>query len=600
MSSRDDYSRARKELLRRHTDKKDLSKQEIEEWQQRWRDRGPVEFAEHLLTCPMDVPIHPDFDTNNNPVFPCNDDCSIGTEHPKFRDNGIPYHLILSEEQKEFLIDLWKNNITTAILAAARGAGKTFIFGIFNCWKTTTEDHISITCMGGSGEQSELIQDYIDDWRMDIPMIGKIIYKSLKGIRRYAKTLGRSLIKFPPCSTTAARGPHVNIVEIDEACEAESKSEDGAKAVAAVQWQLTGKRCSVLLLSSTVHYIFGKFYDYMKNPEKYGFQKVYRWSIAKHINGETDPYKVYTDKDPTHWIPNVWWVTRKEISDKRKSKSDEEWLCEALGGASMASGAVFKKGDLDVCICSLCENCEPYNWKECKLVKLGELGTEEDSTKYIIDRQSGFDYGYSDSPCSLTVIGRKGDVIFVLFNDEQLGMRDTEKPDWIDSTCKQYKTYTFIPDPNAAGKHLNEPLEEKGYAVYIIAEQEKTVRVSKAINFIERHKIIIPKAFWYLTASLRKLAWDKNGKIRKIDDHSFDSLCYSMDGFEVEESGESIFEEFLKFQVHSPTQIKEGDFFKGVEKTMQNLNESQPETQDNTTIRYVRKGESPFKKEKEE
>jgi hypothetical protein len=303
----------------------------------------------------------------------------------------------------------------------------------------------------------------------------------------------------------------------------------------------------------------------MKNPEKYGFQKVYRWSIAKHINGETDPYKVYTDKDPTHWIPNVWWVTRKEISDKRKSKSDEEWLCEALGGASMASGAVFKKGDLDVCICSLCENCEPYNWKECKLVKLGELGTEEDPTKYIIDRQAGFDYGYSDAPCSLTIIGRKKDVVFVLFNDEQLGMKDTEKPDWIDEICKQYKTYTFIPDPNAAGKHLNEPLEEKGYAVYIIAEQEKSERVYRTINFVERHKIIVPKAFWYLTASLRKLAWDKNGKIRKIDDHSFDSLCYSMDGFEVEESGESIFEEFLKFQTQSKTQIKEDDFFKGVE-----------------------------------
>lgn len=554
---------AQKELLRQRKEQKGLDREDIESWQKRWREAGPIKFSEHLLTCPLDVPSHPDYNPNNNPILPCNDDCPIGKEHPKFRENGIPFHIILSEEQKEFLTDLWINGITMAILVAARGAGKTFIFGVYNCWKITVEDHFSITSMGGSSAQSELIQSYIDDWRIDIPMIGKIIYKSLMGIKRYVKTLGRSYCKFPACSTTAARGPHVNLVEIDEACEAESKSEDGAKAVAAVQWQLTGKRFGSLLISSTAHYIFGTFYDYMKNPEKYGFQKVYRWAIAKHISGK-DPDQIYTDKDPTHWIPNVWWLTQKEVSDKRKSKSDEEWLCEALGGASMSSGAVFKKGDLDVSICTLCEDCEPYNWEKCKLCKIGNLGTPEEPTKYIIERQSGFDYGISDAPCSLTIIGRKKDIVFVLFNDEQLGMRDTEKPDWIDKTCKQYDTHTIIPDPAVSGKHLNEPLEEKGYAVFIIAEQNKIERVHNAINFVENHKIIIPKAYWYLTASLRKLAWDKNGKIRKIDDHSFDSLCYSMEGFSVEESGESVFEEFLKHQATFPTKMREEDFFRGI------------------------------------
>jgi hypothetical protein len=559
------YSSVRREYLRRLKEQKGTGKEEIEVWQKHWRDLGPIEFAEHLLTCPPDVPPHPDFNPDNNPNLPCNDDCPLGKEHPKFRENGSPYHLILSEDQKEFLMDVWKNGITMAIIAAARGAGKTFVLGIYNCWRITTFDRWSITCMGGSSEQSELIQDYLDDWRIDISVIRRIIYKSLRGIKPRVKTRGRSICRFPACSTQAARGKHVNTVEIDEACEAESKSENGMKAVAAVQWQTTGKRVGELFLSSTVQFIYGTFYDYMKNPEKYGFQKVYRWAIAKHISGETDPHKVYTDKDPSHWIPNVWWITKSELMKKRLSKSDEEWLCEALGGASMASGAVFKKEDLDICICRRCEECEPYNWEKCELYRIGNLGTPEDPTKYIIERQSGFDYGYSNAPCSLTIIGRKGDTIFVLFNDEQIGMRDTEKPDWIDKTCQQYKTHTFIPDPNASGKHLNEPLEEKGYAVYIIAEKEKIERVYKAISFVEKHKIIIPKAFWYLTSSLRKLAWDKNGKIRKIDDHSFDSLCYSMEGFEVEEGEENIFEEFLRFQRETPTPLKEEDFFKGIE-----------------------------------
>lgn len=899
------YNSVRREYLRRLKEQKGTGKQEIEEWQKRWRDAGPIEFAEHLLICPSDVPSHPDFNLDNNPNLPCNDDCPLGKEHPKFRENGTPYHLILSDDEKEFLIDVWKNGITMAIIAAARGTGKTFTLAIYNCWRITCFDRWSITCIGGSSEQSENIQDYIDDWRLDIPIIRRIIYKSLRGIKPRVKTRGRSSCRFPACSTQAARGKHVNTVEIDEACvppdtkivawcdddiwtkgfnpypkfvpireanyivnedgdldvvnyhtrnldysgylvkiipyfnnigvqvtpnhrikviqrdpnkkyvwnnrifpepiddvikreaiwipakdlwkndvlvspipkrhvvnmriseerlkligyyisegsvgdhqiyfsnksediineitlcihkefgkkpsitkvnrctnvyftnrefrswllkncghlaenkhiphelmclpdeqlniilnaimagdgergikkdvlhvkseelvqqfwfiyasrsilttiekdkygycvwrhwkkqksirsygkirngkfyvpireiiyssykgavynlecfshsyivpyitlhncEAESKSENGSKAVAAVQWQTTGKRSGELFLSSTVQFIYGTFYDYMKNPEKYGFQKVYRWAMAKHISGEIDPTKVYTDKDPTHWLPNVWWITKSELMNKRLSKSNEEWLCEALGGASMASGAVFKKEDLDICICRLCEECEPYVWRKCKLCEMGKLGTPEDPTKYIIERQAGFDYGYSNAPCSLTISGRKGDVLFVLFNDEQIGMRDTEKPDWIDKICQQYKTHTFIPDPNASGKHLNEPLEEKGYAIYIIAEKDKTERVSKTISFVEKHKIIIPKAFWYLTASLRKLAWDKKGKIRKIDDHSFDSLCYSMEGFEVEEIGENIFEEFLRFQRETPTPLKEDDFFKGI------------------------------------
>lgn len=433
-------------------------------------------------------------------------------------------------------------------------AGKTFIFAIWDTWQIVTQDRWQITCMGGSSKQSKIIQGYINDWRIDIKMIKVIIHRSLRGIDRYCITVGRSKCDFPACSTTSARGPHVNEVQIDEACEAEDKSEDGAKAVAAVQWQTTGKREGRIQLSSTAHYIHGSFYEYMTKPE-YGFI-VYRWAIAKHISGEKDPYKTYTDKDPTHWLPNVWWLTQDEIEQKRRSKSDEEWLCEALGGASMASGAVFKKKDLDIIICGMCENCEPYKWGHCKLIEMAGLGTEKNPIKYIIDRRGGFDYGVSDAPCALTILGRKLHFVFVLWNDEQLGLREEEKLDWIDNNMMSFNTWTFIPDPAVAGKHLNEKLEEKGYSIYIIPVDEKTARVYNVINFVEKHKIIIPKAFWYLTQSLRRLAW-KNNKIRKIGDHSFDSLQYGMVDF-ILEGGVNILDEFLK-RTENQSKKREGE-----------------------------------------
>jgi hypothetical protein len=533
--------------IRKQKAEKGINKQEIEEYQTYWRVAGPIRFAEEHLTCPLDVPIHPDFNSNNNPDLPCNKYCSIGLHHPRFRPNGIPFHIVLSEEQKAFLTELW-HGLTMALLAAARGAGKTFILGIYDGWKITVEDRISITCMGGSSEQSEIAQGYIDEWRMDTPMLNTIIYKSLKGIKKYCKTLGRSKCGFPACSPPSARGKHVNIVEIDEACVAEDKSEEGAKAVAAVQWQTTGKRMTQIILASTAHYIHGMFYEYMIHPEKYGF-KVFRWGIVKHISGETDPMKVYTDKEPSHWLPAVWWITPKEVREKRLSKSDEEWLCEALGGASMASGAVLKKEDLDAVICGLCEECNPYHWdddpeKRCKLIDLAILGDKEDPLKYVVDRQGGFDYGVSDAPCALTIVGRKSNVVFVLFNEEQMGLREEEKTDWVHTNMQEFGTWTLIPDPAVAGKHLNEKWSDMGYGIQTIPEADKMPRVYNAINHIESHKVIIPKAFWYLTQSLRKLAWDRDNKIRKVDDHSFDCFCYSIVGFRVEEES-NILEEFL-------------------------------------------------------
>lgn len=832
-----------------------------------WLEKGPIWFAENVLTSPPDIPIHPDFVSNNNPPLYCE---GCRTKHPKFRVNGVPYHIILSEDQKTYLSDIWSGKALLTLLAAGRGGGKTFIFAVRYTWLLATQS-IGITYMGGSMKQSKLCQDYIDNWRYDNDILYQIIDKSNHGVERYMTTIWRGHLDFSACSPTSARGPHVNEVGLDEVCflpktkvwtknghsnieddisefnnskiiqsmdreysgemihiqprfysigytvtpehpiwaikrkqkylfkkeqrimpskveyykiryakktrvvpswikvkdlevndilvspiptriinnklqfpkeflrligyyisegstgehqiylsfnsneskfiqdsiycvqkifgktpsvyklhgvncvnvswsdknfvnwltrncgklaknkhipdfmmhlsdeqleivkstiydgdgymapdykclhvvseklvyqllffinskgkiaslnwhkafyltetnkqkygwvrdgffyipiykismldyngkvhnhettthsytlpyllahncVAEDKSEEGGKAVSAAMWQVTGKRVGRLDMASTAHFIHGTFYEYMMNPEKYGF-KVYKWAIAKHVSGKK-PLECYTDKNPSNWVSNVWWMSNADIQKMRKAKSNEEWLCESLGEASMASGAVFKKDDLDIVICKLCEECEPYNWDKCKLCKLASTGTPDDPTKYILDRRIGFDYGISESPTAVTIVGRKSDVVFVLFNDEQIGLREEDKVEWVNTNCQQWGTWDFIPDPAVGGKALNEKFEDLGYAVYVIPEQDKAERVYNLINFVEKHKIIIPNIFWHLTQSLRKCAWDSDGKIRKVDDHSFDSLCYSLVDWTVETESD-IMSEFL-------------------------------------------------------
>lgn len=521
------YERLQKEM-KKHP-KRISKKVHMDKWRKYWREAGPVRFAEEYLFCPINVPPYPNWKELQEESY-CK---GCKKMHKKFRNNGVPYHIILSEQQKELLLDLWERGQRLIIVSAGRGCGKTFIVAVWDCWRMACFDHYQITVMGGSQEQSEICQEYIDYWRGVHPEVEYIVNKSTKGIHPKATSRYGAKLKFSPCSPTAARGPHVNEVQADEACTAEAKGKDGIAAIKALDWQITGRPDTYIMILSTSHYLFGRFYEILSDPKKFGDFKVYFWTIADHVSGKPVE-QMYKDKNPKNWKPAVWWMSQKNIRKLRRKTSDEEWLCEALGRPSMASGAVFKREDLDIIICGVeinkqCENCIPYKWGYCKLIEQFQLGHQADPIAYIIERRAGYDYG-DVAPNALTIGGRKTiggkTYIFILFNDEIIGLRPEELIKWITNHLKIFRCFTIIPDPSAAGAIVSRRLDELGFATYIIGEAEKAQRVWIVKKIIERHAIIIPKAFWHLTDSLRKLAYDEKGKIRKINDHSFDSLQY--------------------------------------------------------------------------
>jgi len=535
MSEEDTFREEMRELKKESKETEIQSK--IDRWREYWRNAGPIRFAEEVLLCPLDVPAHPDFDPQNNPKKWC-EGCQ--KEHPKFRFNGVPYHIILSDEQKEFLTDLWASEWNCFIVSAARGAGKTFIMAVYNCWRTACFDKYPITYMGGSQEQSELCQEYIDDWRVDVPMLRAILIRSIHGVKPKIISSYKTRLVFSACSPPAARGKHVREVHIDEACTAESKSVDGARAVAAAWWQITGKRHTKLILLSTSNFVYGKFYEYLTDAQKYGF-KAYQWATVKHVSGKPAEL-TYKDRNPDNWRPNVWWMTQENIRILRKNKNDEEWLCEALGGASMLAGNLFSKDDMNIAICSQCEICEPYVWGKCKLLEHFQLGTEENPLCYLEEKSSGADFGET-APNALTIIGRKGKMVFVLFNDEIIELREETVINWIFHYCKKLRVYEITPDPSRASYRLK--LEEKGLAVNIVDPNEKDEWIGNVKKLMERHLLIIPKRFINLIRSLKKVTYDERGNIRKVDDHSFDSLLYACIFISIDE-GEGGFWEAIK------------------------------------------------------
>lgn len=375
------------------------------------------------------------------------------------------------------------------------------------------------------------------------------------------------------CSGQSVRGPHVPQVQIDEACEAERASEEGREATDAIWWQIVGKRNTKIIMTSTTHYVFGKFYEYLTHPENYGFM-AYKWSIVEHISGKK-PEFVYKDKDPSHWKPKVWWLTQDDIVKLRRKASDDEWLCEACGEPSMASGLVFAKEDLDFIECKLCEECYPFKYDEefkCPLIeklKLGGMKSNKfDPLFHVYDRKCGFDYGKS-APSATSIIGRKEDILLVLYSDEMRDDRPDEIIQWLERELKEYDVETFIPDPSVAGQEISRIMGDRGYSVWVIGEGEKDDRVIRVQRFVNKHILVVPKAYWKLMTSLRQLSWDKSGKITKYNDHSFDSIQYATEGFDEILEGDisqstGVFQELLKTKFEKEIPADKSDEFKGL------------------------------------
>jgi len=436
-------------------------------------------------------------------------------EELKLTVKGQP--ITLSEDQKEFLYDMWKGGVRFAIIVAGRGAGKTLMLAVYGIWLLISYDIGDISAMGGSEEQSIKIQGYITEWERLNSYMKKSIIQNTKG--RPAKVVVKNYNEaiFMSCSATSVRGPHTVKLFQDEVCAGEERG--NIEQIKASFGEVSTSPDIGVVMTSTAHYIFGLFKEILDNPEEYGF-KSYRWSIAEHESGVEDPYLIYKFK--TGWKPKVPWVTQEALDFLRKMFSDEEWLVEVLGGVATMSGSVINPEDLAVAVCEECDECEPYKFPDCKLIKKSDFGQ-------ITERRLGIDWG-DIAPNAYTVVGRLREHVYVLFSGEKVGIRDTEALELAEAIIKEWKAEITLPDPSQYP--MNNALADRGVAVHKIftkyGGQAKDMYVRNAKRHFDNAKIHIPKKYEKLIKSIKQLSYDKKGKIRKINDHSWDSMIYAM------------------------------------------------------------------------
>lgn len=483
--------------------KKDVTfHSDYQKWREYWREVGPVRFANEILK----------IDPNT----------------------GGP--LLLSEGQKEFLDDVHKGLYRLVIIAAGRGSGKTFVLACYIMWRIYTHDNWSIACMGGSQEQSDKIASYITGWIRNNPVLEQY---SLKNIKKETITYNNSSASFHACSGTSVRGPHTTELIIDEQAAGEEKG--GGKYIQAALYDVSTSTNIRVIQSSTAQYIHGDFLKTWNEADKMGYKR-YTWAIAKHTSGNKDPYVVYKDQNPKHWVSNIPWIPTINVEILRKKASDDEWLVEALGGISMSSGLVLSPEDFKSCLCDgkgLCNECKPYQEKECPIIQYivnvmegygnVPISTTECLKRFVKERVMGIDWGRG-SPCAFVVLGKFKDWVFVLEAVEFTGLTDREKIDYADELAKKWSIEIIRPDPREWT--LNGMLAEKGYSIHELFSfeggNEKYQYVGTLKKYVERHQVIIPKIYEDLIRSMRMLSYDEDGKIRKVDDHSSDAMIYAI------------------------------------------------------------------------
>lgn len=508
------------DLLQKFKKKDIMELEDYRKWREHWRNEGPVKFAYQVLRI----------------------------------DPNTGGSIVLSEGQKEFLEDLWKGQ-RLVIISAGRGSGKTFVLAVYIMWRIYTHEKYSISCMGGSQEQSDKIASYIQGWIRNNTVLESY---TLKNIQKETFTYSEGDARFHACSGTSVRGPHTHDLIIDE--QAAGEEAGGGKFIKAAMWEVSTSPDIHIIQASTAQYIHGDFLTTWNNYEKLGYKR-YQWAIAKHISGELDPYKIYQDTNPHNWKSNVPWIMDRNIEILRTKESNDKWLVEALGGISVSSGLVLNPADFAVAIChAACDICRPYICDEesqclefvqrvlmCEGMPFDELpkDTEAAVADYIHNRVLGIDWGRG-SPTAYVVLGQYKDWVFVLEAHETTGLTDQEKLDLAVELATRWQVEVIRPDPRewALNGWLSERVQAGVHELFTGVEggNEKYKYVAALKKYVERHRLCIPRheSNDDLVRSLRNLTYDENGKIRKQDDHSADAMIYAISYYDEIDNGTGI------------------------------------------------------------
>lgn len=383
--------------------------------------------------------------------------------------------------QKLFLKKMSNLRNQYAVVSAGRGTGKTICLAVLALWYvfvlplTSPGTPMKVVILAGSEKQAKICYGYIVNFIAKIPFLQSALARD--PTQNEIEFIDGSWIRPLTASEKSVRGPHPDLLIVDEACQA---SDDLLTAAMPMIGTSAHPR---LILSSTPDKFFSLFVNIYSKPNDFPQFARFNWSA------EDCPL-----------VSNQFLKSQKALIDRGN------YTVEYLGIPYSFAGKVFPLKQL----------------REC--VRFRNL-VEGKGNKY-----AGIDWGHFPAPTVLIIVEseeeKTGEVFWkVLHTEEYLKQNFEQVLDKIELIVKSFQISSIYTDSNDIGE--NQRLASRGLPVYPVKfKSQKAAMISNLRALVENEKIKIDGAKDYpLVAQMRDYRYDS----KKNDDY-VDSLMLAVKG----------------------------------------------------------------------
>lgn len=368
-----------------------------------------------------------------------------------------------------------------AIISAGRGTGKTECLAVLALWYvyvlpiTTPGVPMKVVVLAGSEKQARICYGYIMSYIAKIPFLQQAL--ATEPTKEEIVFNDGSWIRPLTASEKSVRGPHPDLLVVDEACQAD---ED---LLTAAMPMIGTSAYPRLILSSTPDKFFSLFVNiYTKDKDFPQFLR-FNWSA------EDCPL-----------------VSKNFLSNQKNLVDQGNYMIEYQGIPYSFAGKVFPLEQLKECVKyrGLIEGNEP--------------------------RYGGVDWGHYPAPTVLIIVerelGKNGELGFrVLHTETYLNQNFEQVLDKIQLVATSYQLSNIYADSNDIGE--NQRLASRGLPVLPIKfKNEKPAMISNLRALVENERLKIDGEKDYpLVAQMRDYRYDS----KKGDDY-VDALMLAVKG----------------------------------------------------------------------
>ena len=353
--------------------------------------------------------------------------------------------------------------------------------------------------VGGSQEQSQELYGYVKHFINANPRLSNMVIGKPKLSR--TNFSNGSVIRALPCSEQKVRGPHPNILLLDEVAAADKAGK--TEVINAAMNSMSGAGLDEIpepriALTSTAHHAAGKFVDIWTNAKLLGYNR-YKWAAA-----------VVDWKERKVTESLIPWISKDYLQDKLDGMVKEQFQVEFMAELKGSMSRVFAEEDIDAAI-------------------------QADQRKFNIHsegiRIGGIDWA-SARP-TVVVIVEKFDGLWWVIDAISLGKRSvTERAKAIRQIEKRYRVDEFYAD--AGDQSANSRVMEMGVNVKAVNfGHQKNVMMGVLVRGFEGGFFRMPfnirsKNLMHFYQQLKMYHYDAKEKFSKGNDDYIDSFALAM------------------------------------------------------------------------